>query len=119
MNNKIKPEKEDLTGIYEIECNDCKAIYIGQTGKSFKERINEHSKAKKHSSMFHKFAASESTLRSSSEAWSTKCLAVVIFISIAVKLFIQISVDGSAGIQILRNHQKLFEKYVIYFCWLS
>ena len=28
--------------MYMLECNDCEAIYIGQTGRSFKIRYSEH-----------------------------------------------------------------------------
>lgn len=39
------------SGVYRICCSDCDLMYIGQTGRSFKERYNEHTalKAVKHS----------------------------------------------------------------------
>ena len=30
------------SGVYKLNCNDCDAIYIGQTGRSFKKRHIEH-----------------------------------------------------------------------------
>ena len=32
----------DSTGVYSIFCNDCKQVYVGQTGRSLHERIKEH-----------------------------------------------------------------------------
>ena len=32
-------------GIYKIKCSDCPKYYIGQTGRSFKRRFNEHIQA--------------------------------------------------------------------------
>ena len=37
----------DNTGVYSISCDDCKQVYVGQTGRSLHERIKEH----RHSSM--------------------------------------------------------------------
>lgn len=40
-----KPEHSDKicgSGVYKITCNDCEFIYIGQTGRNFKTRFNEH-----------------------------------------------------------------------------
>ena len=28
--------------VYKLNCNDCDAVYIGQTGRSFKKRHKEH-----------------------------------------------------------------------------
>ena len=43
-NNNIndKTPNENRTGIYKLNCNDCDKYYIGQTGRSFHERFNEH-----------------------------------------------------------------------------
>ena len=41
-NNKEKLQKLEQNGIYKINCCDCDAIYIGQCGRSFKQRIKEH-----------------------------------------------------------------------------
>lgn len=30
------------TGVYKLKCSDCPAFYLGQTGRSFKLRFNEH-----------------------------------------------------------------------------
>lgn len=38
--DKIKPEEK--SGIYKLNCDDCKACYVGQTGRKFKDRIAEH-----------------------------------------------------------------------------
>ena len=32
------------TGIYKLTCSDCPSFYIGQTGRSFKQRFKEHTK---------------------------------------------------------------------------
>lgn len=40
-NNNIK-ELQKKTGIYQVSCNDCDKIYIGQTGRSFEKRFKEH-----------------------------------------------------------------------------
>lgn len=39
-NNKVK--KEDKTGVYQINCDNCPKYYIGQTTRSFKKRFKEH-----------------------------------------------------------------------------
>ena len=37
VNNKInKIDPINRSGVYMLECNDCEAIYIGQTERSFK-----------------------------------------------------------------------------------
>ena len=41
-NNKKKLQKLEQNGIYKINCFDCDAIYIGQCGRSFKQRIKKH-----------------------------------------------------------------------------
>lgn len=42
---KDKVPKEDLSGIYEIPCKSCPAVYIGQTRRKFKTRLREHRNA--------------------------------------------------------------------------
>jgi hypothetical protein len=43
---KDKDDPNDRLGtIYKISCNDCKATYIGETGRSFNTRRDEHQKA--------------------------------------------------------------------------
>ena len=43
---KDQQKKEDTRGtVYKIECNDCAAVYIGQTSRALKTRTKEHSKA--------------------------------------------------------------------------
>ena len=34
--------KVDCSGIYRIECGECRVTYIGQKGWKFKTRLNEH-----------------------------------------------------------------------------
>lgn len=42
-NNKLRDNnKLSKSGIYQISCNDCNHIYIGQTGRSFYTRFSEH-----------------------------------------------------------------------------
>lgn len=45
INNKDKTEKLDKTGVYQLNCDDCDAIYIGQTGRNLKKRLEEHKKS--------------------------------------------------------------------------
>ena len=42
VNNKEKGNINTKSGIYQINCNDCDAIYIGQTGRCLQTRIKEH-----------------------------------------------------------------------------
>lgn len=44
--SKIKNDFNQ-SGIYQINCSDCKSFYIGQTGRSFKSRFKEHIQALK------------------------------------------------------------------------
>ncbi|XP_053692075.1 uncharacterized protein LOC128740552 [Sabethes cyaneus] len=44
-NQKDKVPPEERSGIYEIPCKDCPAVYIGQTRRKFKTRLKEHKKA--------------------------------------------------------------------------
>lgn len=45
VNNKEKTDKLQKTGVYKLSCKDCDAIYIGQTGRNIKKRIDEHKKS--------------------------------------------------------------------------
>lgn len=47
-NNKDKTNKEDKSGVYELSCGTCDKKYIGQTGRTFKQRIKEHKYAFTH-----------------------------------------------------------------------
>ena len=43
INNKIYTKNAlDKSGVYEIQCDNCEYKYIGQTGRSFLIRFNEH-----------------------------------------------------------------------------
>ena len=45
VNPKDKTDKWKKTGtIYHITCQDCKAVYIGETGRALETRIQEHQK---------------------------------------------------------------------------
>lgn len=51
LKDKIPPqEKHNL--IYQINCNNCNKVYIGQTGQIFKKRINQHSYDQKNKHIF-------------------------------------------------------------------
>ena len=41
-NNKTRKDPLLSSGVYKLNCNSCSSVYIGQTGRSFKTRINEH-----------------------------------------------------------------------------
>jgi hypothetical protein len=55
-----KPQTSDTytcSGAYKLTCPDCNKAYIGQTGRSFKERLKEHKyafKTKSHMSNYAK-----------------------------------------------------------------
>ena len=43
-----KTEEIPLTeksGVYKLKCGECNKIYLGETGRKFKIRMNEHAKA--------------------------------------------------------------------------
>ena len=43
VNNKIDIIKPiTKSGVYKLQCDDCDAFYIGQTGRSFNQRHVEH-----------------------------------------------------------------------------
>lgn len=44
VNNKERLTTLNKSGVYEVNCTDCNAIYIGQSGRSIKCRISEHRK---------------------------------------------------------------------------
>lgn len=45
QNNKDKMDKLTKSGVYRLSCGDCEGVYIGQTGRNFKIRKQEHSRA--------------------------------------------------------------------------
>ena len=45
-NVKDKDEPNNIQGtIYKIECSDCQASYIGETGRNLNTRLTEHKRA--------------------------------------------------------------------------
>ena len=41
-NTKERSDPLDSSGIYLLECNECSAAYVGQTGRTFRLRAEEH-----------------------------------------------------------------------------
>ncbi|XP_052746613.1 uncharacterized protein LOC128199716 [Bicyclus anynana] len=41
-NGKDKLEKQHKSGVYKLQCSECNATYIGQTGRNFDTRYKEH-----------------------------------------------------------------------------
>jgi hypothetical protein len=39
---KDKIDRNDKSGIYKLKCNECMAVYVGQTGRAIKVRTEEH-----------------------------------------------------------------------------
>jgi hypothetical protein len=39
------PDKHPRSGAYKLTCPDCNKIYVGQTGRNFTERFNDHKHA--------------------------------------------------------------------------
>ena len=44
-NCKDKTDKNYQSGVYSLSCGSCPKRYIGQTGRIFDKRINEHKKS--------------------------------------------------------------------------
>lgn len=42
LNNKDKVDTFDNSGVYQLNCNNCECLYIGQSGRSVKTRVKEH-----------------------------------------------------------------------------
>ena len=64
MNVKSRTPKECKRGaVYEIPCADCDSVYIGETGRSLKDRIKEH-----------KYAVSRGDMKNgvAAHAWSSQ-----------------------------------------------
>jgi hypothetical protein len=55
-NNKPPPDRFSLSGIYKLTCPECKKAYVGQTGRSFSIRYNEHKQAFQNNSHLPNFA---------------------------------------------------------------
>jgi hypothetical protein len=49
-------DKFTCSGVYKLTCPDCKKAYIGQTGRNFYTRFNEHKSAFKYNTSQSKFA---------------------------------------------------------------
>lgn len=45
VNNKLGDHKENRSGVYEVKCKECDAIYVGQSGRNISIRIKEHVKS--------------------------------------------------------------------------
>ena len=43
-NTKRKKDTLEKSGIYSLKCQDCNAIYVGETGRNLRIRYNEHMK---------------------------------------------------------------------------
>jgi hypothetical protein len=57
VNNKLdKTPPMQNSGVYQIRCDDCTFEYIGQTGRTFKTRINEHLRPMKNNAQTSKIA---------------------------------------------------------------
>ena len=41
------PAEEHIGVVYSIPCVECSSVYIGQTGRSLKQRVSEHRRARK------------------------------------------------------------------------
>ena len=41
-NNKCKTAKDQKSGVYQLSCGSCDKVYIGQTGRTFKKRLKDH-----------------------------------------------------------------------------
>jgi hypothetical protein len=55
--NKPPPDKFSLSGVYKLTCPECQKAYVGQIGRRFNIRYNEHKQAfwnNSHSSSFAK-----------------------------------------------------------------
>jgi len=49
-------DKFSSTGVYKMTCLDCNKAYVGQTGRNFIERYNEHKRAFRNNSHTSRFA---------------------------------------------------------------
>jgi hypothetical protein len=54
--NNTQHDKFTQSGIYKLTCPDCNKAYIGQTGRDFYTRYNEHKRAFKYNTQHSKFA---------------------------------------------------------------
>jgi hypothetical protein len=46
----------NLSGVYQLQCGECRSRYIGQTGWTFKTRFKEHIRDIKNNGQYSKFA---------------------------------------------------------------
>ncbi|XP_049853633.1 uncharacterized protein LOC126334934 [Schistocerca gregaria] len=51
-----KPDKYQGAGIYQLECQECKAVYLGMTSRNFKTRYKEHIRSWKYENSHSTFA---------------------------------------------------------------
>ena len=45
INNKGKIDKMHKSGVYKINCKDCPAVYVGQSGRNIETRVKEHKRS--------------------------------------------------------------------------
>ena len=45
MHKQQTPDKYTQSGVYKLSCPDCNKAYVGQTGRNFITRLNEHKNA--------------------------------------------------------------------------
>jgi hypothetical protein len=45
MHKQQVTDRYTRSGVYKLTCPDCEKVYVGQTGRSFKVRFNEHKNA--------------------------------------------------------------------------
>lgn len=42
VRNKDKTERLSKSGVYSLNCGDCQAVYVGQSGRKISTRVQEH-----------------------------------------------------------------------------
>jgi hypothetical protein len=54
--NTTQQDKYSKSGIYKLTCPDCSKVYVGQTGRSFYTRYDEHKRAFRYNTSQSKYA---------------------------------------------------------------
>ena len=52
-NYKTTKPKEERSGVYCISCQECNAVYVGQTGRKLEKRVKEHQVPGRNSKVYH------------------------------------------------------------------